>query len=504
MAWNLEKLLAAANVHAPPGAGTTAIEALSYDSRRAAAGSLFFALHGVKADGAQFALDAAARGAAAIVSQTPISGCPVPVALVPDARIAMADIARAFYGDPAANLRCVGITGTNGKTTTAFLVKHLLDSVNLRSGLLGTIRYVVGDESLPATHTTPESADMQHLLAQMLDAGNRSVAMEVSSHALVQQRVRGIEWDAAVFTNLTQDHLDYHKTMDAYFDAKALLFDTMFEQKNKRGKAIVNLDDRYGTRLLERFPKAVKAVTYGLGVKADFRAISPRSDVNGTQYQLEAKGRQYLVRLPLIGRFNVYNSLAALAAISSMGLELRAAVKALADSPQVPGRLERVPARRNFSVYVDYAHTDDALTNVLSTLRELGPRRLLVVFGCGGDRDRAKRPLMARVAGQLADHAIVTSDNPRSEDPAKIIADILPGIAGRSYETIVDRKDAIYRAISLAESGDIVLIAGKGHETYQEVNGIRSPFDDVSVARNAIQAKPVELDPPDEFGRFNR
>lgn len=493
MAWNLEKLLASSNVHAPPGAATVAIDALCYDSRRAAAGSLFFALPGVKEDGAKFAREAVARGASAIVSQTPLPGCEVPVALVPDARPAMADIARVFHGDPAASLRCVGITGTNGKTTTAFLVKHLLDSVNLRSGLLGTIRYVVGDESLPATHTTPESVDMQDLLARMRDAGNRSVAMEVSSHALVQQRVRGIEWDAAVFTNLTQDHLDYHRTMDAYFDAKALLFDTMFAQKTKRGKAIVNLDDRYGTRLLERFPKAVKPVTYGLGVKADFRAVSARSDVNGTQYQLEAKGRHYLVRMPLVGRFNVYNSLAALAAISSLGLELRAAVKALADAPQVPGRLERVPARRNFSVYVDYAHTDDALTNVLSTLRELGPRRLLVVFGCGGDRDRAKRPLMARAASSLADYAIVTSDNPRTEDPQRIIADILPGLRGSAHETIVDRRDAIFRAVSLAETGDIVLIAGKGHETYQELNGVRTPFDDVSVARNAIQAKPVEL-----------
>lgn len=493
MSWNLHKLLTDSGVHAPPGAEATAIDALCYDSRRASAGSLFFALPGEKEDGAKFAADAVARGAAAVVSATPVPGCLVPVALVPEARAAMADIARAFHGDPAASLRVVGITGTNGKTTSALLVKHLLDSLNLRAGLLGTIRYVVGDESLPAARTTPESVDVQDLLARMIAAGNRSVAMEVSSHALVQQRVRGIEWDAAVFTNLTQDHLDYHKTMEAYFDAKALLFETMFAQKAKRGKAIVNLDDRYGTFLLERFPKAVKPVTYGLGVRADFRAIDARSDVHGTQYKLEAKGRQYLVRMPLVGRFNVYNSLAALAAVSSMGLELRAAVAALAHAPQVPGRLERVPARRNFSVYVDYAHTDDALTNVLSTLRDLGPRRLICVFGCGGDRDRAKRPLMARAAAQIADYTIVTSDNPRTEDPEAIIADILKGIRGAPHETIVDRKDAIFRAIDLAESGDIVLIAGKGHETYQEVHGVRTAFDDVSVARNAIQAKPVEV-----------
>jgi UDP-N-acetylmuramoyl-L-alanyl-D-glutamate--2,6-diaminopimelate ligase len=494
VSWNLKSLLDASGIHAPPGADAVGIDALAYDSRRAAAGSLFFALHGAQADGAKFAQDAVARGASAIVSATPIPGCSVPVAIVADARTAMADIARAFYGDPAANLRVVGITGTNGKTTTAFLVKHLLDAAHLRAGLLGTIRYIVGDESLPAARTTPESVDVQDLLARMAASGNRSVAMEVSSHALVQHRVRGIEWDAAVFTNLTQDHLDYHKTMDAYFDAKAALFEIMFKQTTKRGKAIVNLDDRYGTFLLERFPKQVKPLTYGVGVRSDFRAIDARSDIHGTQYKLDAKGRQYLVRLPLIGRFNVYNSLAALATASALGLELRAAVLAMADAPQVPGRLERVPARRSFSVYVDYAHTDDALTNVLSTLRDLRPRRLLVVFGCGGDRDRAKRPLMARAAGQLADYTIVTSDNPRGEDPEDIIADILPGLHGKAFETITDRKDAIHRAIALAESGDIVLIAGKGHENYQEINGRRTPFDDVSVARNAIEAKPVEIE----------
>jgi UDP-N-acetylmuramoyl-L-alanyl-D-glutamate--2,6-diaminopimelate ligase len=492
MIQNLKDLLERAGFPPPPGADAVTIDTLCYDSRRAAAGSLFFALPGEKADGVQFALDAAGRGASAIVSAKSIPGSPVPVAVVPDARPAMADIARAYFEDPAASLKCVGITGTNGKTTTAFLVKHLLDVAHMRCGLIGTVRYVVGNDTFPAARTTPESADVQELLARMRDAGSRAVAMEVSSHALVQQRVRGIEWDAAVFTNLTQDHLDYHKTMDAYFDAKASLFEGMFQQKGKRGKSIINLDDRYGTFLLERLPKQVKPITYGFGVRADFRAIDARSDIHGTQYKLEAKGRQYLVRTPHIGRFNVSNSLAALATASALGLELRAAVQAMANAPQVPGRLERVPARRNFAVYVDYAHTDDALTNVLSTLRELRPRRLLVVFGCGGDRDRAKRPLMARAAEQLADYAIVTSDNPRTEDPEKILADIRAGLRASAHEIVADRKEAIYRAVELAQAGDIVLIAGKGHETYQEINGQRFPFDDVSVARNAIAAKPVE------------
>lgn len=494
MSWNLQSLLAKSNVHPPPGADTVDVTSLCYDSRRATAGSLFFALPGEHTSGAEFAADAIARGASAVVSAAQIRDCSVPVALVPDARSAMAEIARVFYNDPASTLRCVGVTGTNGKTTTAFLVKHLLDSARMRCGLLGTIRYVVGNEPLPAARTTPESADVQELLARMLAAGDRAVAMEVSSHALVQNRVSGIEWDVAIFTNLTQDHLDYHKTMEAYFAAKASLFQSMFEQKGKRGKSIVNFDDRYGTRLIEMLPREAKPITYGLGVGAEFRAVDPRSDVHGTQYKLEAKGRQYLVRLPLIGRFNVYNSLAALAAASALGLELRAAVQALANAPQVPGRLERVPARRNFGVYVDYAHTDDALTNVLGTLRELGPHRLIVVFGCGGDRDRAKRPLMARAAEQLADYAILTSDNPRSEEPKSILADMKAGLRGSAHEIVVDRREAIYRAIALAEAGDIVLIAGKGHENYQEVNGKRTPFDDVSVARNAIDAKPVTLE----------
>jgi UDP-N-acetylmuramoyl-L-alanyl-D-glutamate--2,6-diaminopimelate ligase len=494
MSWNLDELMVKAGVQSPPGSSGVQITSLCYDSRRATAGSLFFALAGAQLDGRKFAQDAVARGAAAVLSETVIPDCPVPQALVANARISMAEVASAFYGNPAASLRAVGITGTNGKTTTAFLVKHLLDSAHLRCGLLGTIHYIVGEDVRPASRTTPESADVQELFSQMLDAGSRAVAMEVSSHALVQHRVRGIEWDAAIFTNLTQDHLDFHGTMDAYFDAKASLFETMYRQTGKHGKSIINLDDRYGLRLIERLPKMAKPLTYGLGVRADFRAIDARSDVHGTQYKLEAKGRQYLVRLPLIGRFNVYNSLAALAAASALGQDLRGAIQAMATAPQVPGRLERVPARRNFAVYVDYAHTDDALTNVLSTLRDLRPRQLIVVFGCGGDRDRAKRPLMAHAAEKLADYAIVTSDNPRSEDPEDILADILTGMRGTAHEKIADRRAAIYRAISLAEPGDIVLIAGKGHENYQEVHGQRTPFDDVSVARNAIDAKPVDLD----------
>ncbi|MFY8216004.1 MAG: UDP-N-acetylmuramoyl-L-alanyl-D-glutamate--2,6-diaminopimelate ligase [Chthoniobacterales bacterium] len=492
MTTNLKNLLASADVHPPRGADEISISSLCYDSRRALPGSLFFALGGLASDGNRFVTDAVTRGAVAVVSEQAIDDASVPVARVPSARDAMADVAATFYEKPSDGLRCVAVTGTNGKTTTVFLVKHICESVMMRCGLIGTVRYEVGGEVLPAPHTTPESVDLQHLLAQMRDAGDRAVAMEASSHAIVQKRVRGVQWDAAVFTNLTQDHLDYHKTMDAYFEAKASLFDTMFKQTTKRGKAVVNIDDRYGGFLRERIPKQIKPITYGQAVRADFRASDIRFNLSGTQFQLEAKGRQYLVRSPLIGMFNVYNVVGAIAAASAIGIEIRKAIHAVADAPQVPGRLERVSGKRSFQVFVDYAHTDDALTNVLKTLRDLGPRRIITVFGCGGDRDRAKRPLMARAVEAYSDHAIITSDNPRNEDPEAIVRDIQSAMRGNAHETILDRADAIQRAIQVAGASDIVLIAGKGHEDYQEVAGKRAPFDDTKVARRAIDAKPTQ------------
>jgi UDP-N-acetylmuramoyl-L-alanyl-D-glutamate--2,6-diaminopimelate ligase len=303
-----------------------------------------------------------------------------------------------------------------------------------------------------------------------------------------------VEFDVAVFTNLTQDHLDYHRSMEAYFEAKCLLFAGLLEQKHKKGKGVVNIDDRWGQKLLTRFGKELSLITYGMNARADFRANNVKMDVSGTQYQLEALGKTYLVRLPLIGAFNVYNSLAALAGASALGVDLRTAVRALADAPSVPGRLQPVPVKRQFRVFVDYAHTDDALTNVMKTLRDLQPRRLIVVFGCGGNRDKAKRPLMATAVERLADWAIITSDNPRKEDPEAIIEDIKPGFRGKNYEVVIDRREAIYNAISLAQPRDIVLIAGKGHETYQEFSDHTIPFDDLAIARLAVEAKPVELE----------
>jgi len=318
--------------------------------------------------------------------------------------------------------------------------------------------------------------------------------MEVSSHALAQERTRGIEWDVVVFTNLTQDHLDFHGTMENYFEAKTKLFAGIAsQQKKKHPVAVINIDDRYGQQLVDRLGQGISVVTYGMGTRADFRASNYRTEFAGTSYQLDAKGRSYLVRVPLIGRFNVANSMAALAATNAMGVNLREAVLSLARSPQVPGRLEMVPAKRQFQVFVDYAHTDDALLNVLKTLRELEPRKLLVAFGCGGNRDRQKRPLMGRVADEFADYTIITSDNPRKENPDSIIAEVEKGFRSNHYEKITDRTEAIARAMALAQPRDVVLIAGKGHEKYQEFADHTIPFDDIQVARRALEDQPIKF-----------
>jgi len=466
------------------------ITAVAYDSRKVRPGTLFAALPGEKADGNSFIEPAIAAGAVAVMGEKVEADSRVTAVKVKNARVALAEVAAAFFQHPAQRLKMLGVTGTNGKTTTTFLIKHILEKELLRCGLLGTVRYEVGDRILPAARTTPESLDVQELLSQMRSAGCKAAVMEVSSHALAQDRVWCIQWDCAVFTNLTQDHLDYHGTMEKYFDAKSLLFTGLAAQK-KKAVAVINADDRYGARLAGMC--GVPVVTYGLGARSDFRASDARSDFSGTSYQLDARGKSFLVRLPLIGRFNVYNSLAAIAAAASIGIEVRHAVVALANAPHVPGRLEAAPVKRQFRVFIDYAHTDDALINVIKTLRELSPRRLIVVFGCGGNRDTAKRPKMGAAVDQLADWSIITSDNPRKEDPEAIIEDIKKGYRGNKYEVIVDRREAIFKAVAMAQPRDIVLLAGKGHETYQEFADHTVPFDDVHVATQAVEAMPMEV-----------
>ena len=470
------------------------VENIAYDSRRVQRHTMFVALRGEKTDGHQFIGQAIDKGASVIVAEREQKDPRVTCLVVENTRTALADFSATFYGHPARKLKLAAVTGTNGKTTTTFLIKHICENAGLRCGLVGTVRYEIGERVLPAIRTTPESLDLQELLAQIASAGCKAAVMEASSHALAQDRTRGLEWDVAVFTNLTQDHLDFHGTMDNYFEAKAKLFTALATQKRKREPfAIVNIDDRYGRQLLDKIDKRVAVVTYGMGTRADFRASNYRAEFSGTSYQLDAHGKSYLVRLPLIGRFNVGNSVAALGAANALGINLRNAVLSLAKAPQVPGRLELVPARRQFQVFVDYAHTPDALGNVLKTLRELEPQRLIAVFGCGGDRDRQKRPLMAEMADRLADYSIITSDNPRKEDPNAIVSEIEKGFRSNHYEKIVDRTEAINRAVALARPRDIVLIAGKGHETYQEFGDHTIPFDDIQVARRAIEDHPVEF-----------
>ena len=490
----LKTLVAAIPIRQVIGTLDRTVESIAYDSRRVQRNGLFVALRGEKADGHEFIGSAIDKGASVILTEREEQHPRVTCLVVENTRTALADLSANFYGHPARKLKLAAVTGTNGKTTTTFLIKHICEKAGLRCGLIGTVHYEIGERILPAIRTTPESLDLQELLAQIVNAGCRAAAMEVSSHALAQDRACGLEWDVAVFTNLTQDHLDFHGTMESYFDSKVKLFTQLgSQQKKPKPVAIVNIDDRYGEQLLDRIGKRVAGVTYGMSVRADFRASNYRVEFSGTSYQLDAHGKSYLVRVPLIGRFNVANSVAALAAANALGISLRDAVLSLGKSPQVPGRLELVPAKRQFQVFVDYAHTPDALRNVLKTLRELEPHRLIVVFGCGGNRDRQKRSLMGEMVDRHADYAIITSDNPRKEDPNAIVEEIEKGFRLSRYEKIVDRTQAIGRAIALAEPRDIVLIAGKGHENYQEFADYTVPFDDIQVARRAIEDRPVEF-----------
>jgi UDP-N-acetylmuramoyl-L-alanyl-D-glutamate--2,6-diaminopimelate ligase len=469
------------------------IESISYDSRRAGPGHVFVAIRGEHFDGHSFIEEAVEKGVVAVVAERAGLSHRATMIVVRDSREALAQLASVFYGEPAKKLTMIGVTGTNGKTTAAFLIKHLLERANRSTGLIGTVQYEIGRRVLPAYRTTPESLDLQELLSQCVEAGCRNVVMEVSSHALSQNRANEISFDVGVFTNLTRDHLDFHRGMKDYFEAKTRLFENLRAAEKKSRTAVINVDDPYGQQLVARFAKDLPILTYGMGARADFRASNFKVELSGTSYQLDAKEKSYLVRLPLIGRFNIYNSLAALACAHAAGVDIRTSVTAIAKAPQIPGRLEAISARRQFHVFVDYAHTDDALLNVLKTCRDLNPNRLIVVFGCGGNRDKSKRSLMGSAAGQLADITIITSDNPRKEDPEAIIRDIESGFKRKNYEKIVDRKKAIGRAISIAQPRDIVLIAGKGHEKMQEFGDHTVPFDDVDVATRALEERPVEL-----------
>jgi UDP-N-acetylmuramoyl-L-alanyl-D-glutamate--2,6-diaminopimelate ligase len=459
------------------GAPPVEISALAYSSQSVTPGTLFFCVPGFRSDGHDFAPDAVERGAVALVCQRPLN-LGVPEVVVDDVRAAMGPAAARFNGDPTAELEVVGVTGTNGKTTTAFLVRHLLEAGGRQTGLLGTVKRVVGGREQEVERTTPEAIDLQATFRAMLDGGDRACAMEVSSHALELGRVAGIRFACRVFTNLTQDHLDFHETMEAYFAAKRRLFDGP-------GVSVVNLDDKHGLRLAAEFD----SVTFAIDRTADYRALDVEFDLMGSRFRCRMPSGELELSTRLPGLFNVQNVLAAVAAASSLGVSGDTIAAALPEFGRVPGRFEPVDEGQDFGVLVDYAHTPEALENVLLAARPVTRGRLHVVFGAGGDRDRGKRPLMGAAAQRLADRVLVTSDNPRSERPEAIIDEIMEGV-GADAERITDRREAIAAAIESAQPGDVVVIAGKGHEQGQEFeNGRKEPFDDVEVAREALRAR---------------
>jgi UDP-N-acetylmuramoyl-L-alanyl-D-glutamate--2,6-diaminopimelate ligase len=478
------------------GDPTVEIRDLAYDSRRVGDGTLFFCFPGEKTDGHDFASGAVEAGAAALVVERPLD-LDVPQAQVEDARAAMAPIAAVFNGDPTSELTVIGITGTNGKTTTAFLVRHLLEASGKRCGLLGTVRQVVGGETEEVERTTPEAIDLQRTFNRMLEAGDGACAMEVSSHALVLHRADSIDFAVKVFTNLSQDHLDFHADMEDYFAAKRLLFSgeggvPVIELGG--GISVLNLDDPYGQRLAEELSSGSggDCITYSAaGGAADLSARGVTFDPSGSRFLCMSPEGELDVQTPLPGDFNVANALAALSVAHALGLDLRDSARALASAEQVPGRFESIDEGQPFGVIVDYAHTPDSLENVLAAARRLTGGRLITVFGAGGDRDRDKRPLMGKAGAELSDVAVVTSDNPRSEEPDAIIDQIRAGIPSDPHAEVLveaDRRAAIALALGRAGEGDSVVIAGKGHEQGQEFeDGRKIPFDDRDVAREELR-----------------
>jgi UDP-N-acetylmuramoyl-L-alanyl-D-glutamate--2,6-diaminopimelate ligase len=464
------------------GALPETITGIADDSRAVAAGALFLAVRGAERDGHDYLAAAAEKGATAAVVDEP-SRTSLPALVVSDTRRAAAIAATAYFDEPARSLRLVGVTGTNGKTTTVGMLRHLLDEVDARAASIGTLGVLVGGEGEPLDGgsglTTPGPVELQRVLRALHDRGVRTVAMETSSHALHQRRVEGLEFEAAVFTNLTRDHLDYHGTMEAYFEAKSLLVAHLAPD----GVAVINADDP----AWESLPRTKRTVHFGTTRAAGVHAADIRCTPDGSRFSLVFDGQPHEVALPMIGDFNVANALAAAACAWALGVAPQTIVARLGTMPQVPGRLEIVNGRP--TVLRDYAHTPDALERAIDAVRPFTTGRLIVVFGCGGDRDRGKRPEMGRIAVDLADVAIATSDNPRTEDPERILDDIEAGMHGAPHERIEDRRGAIARAIALAAPQDVVLLAGKGHETYQIRGTTRLPFDERAIVREIIQER---------------
>ena len=492
----LSELLKEVKTKSVQGPVDRVIHALNYDSRRVEANDVFFAWKGVKTDGHQYVGEVCDKGAAAVVLENPnfaVSHGPTFIE-VESARRAMASMSANFFGRPDRALKMVGVTGTNGKTTTAFILKHLLSEPKVPVGLIGTVRYEIGERILPASRTTPESLDLHSLLAQMKAARCHAAVMEVSSHALEQGRVTPLEFQVGIFTNLTQDHLDYHLTMENYFAAKAILFANLDREKDP-GVAVINADDPWGTKLIQLIGNRVRVLTFSLqgAEDAEIEARDIISSAEGTTGTLRIGSETFPFSLPLIGAYNVSNALAAVGGALALGIAPHVIVERLRDTPQVPGRLEKFVSADGVTAVVDYAHTDDAVRKALTVLRGITQERLIAVLGCGGNRDAVKRPLMARAAVECADHSIFTSDNPRNENAELILSHMEGGVTDAQfqgkYERVADRRQAIAHALASAQPGDIVCIAGKGHETTQEIAGQYHPFDDRLVAQEFLQRR---------------
>ncbi len=471
--------------------GDPPIAGLDYDSRRVKPGWCFVAMRGEHTDGNRYIDQAIANGAVAVVSDSVAPHDSVAWAVVPHGRRALARLSANFYRHPAEKLHITGITGTNGKTTTSFILSRMLRAAERKIALVGTVEYRIGDETYPAPHTTPEALELNQLFANAVQAGCTEGVIEVSSHALEQQRTFGIPVEVALFTNLTRDHLDFHGTMENYFLSKTVLFKGLGVEPPR--SVVINIEDEYGKRLVELCKKRHEVITYGID-SGDFHAADLKISANGCGFKLISPMGEIPIWSPLLGRVNVYNLVAAAAAAYARDVEPNAISEAADQIAHVAGRFQRLDLGQPFTVIVDYAHTDDAIRNLTAVARDFlrqrgGPGRVITVFGCGGDRDRAKRPMMGEAAGNGSDFVVLTSDNPRTEDPLAIINDALPGLQRTAvrYTLEPDRRKAIELALHEADAGDIVLIAGKGHEKHQETSQGKAPFDDMDVARKALQ-----------------
>ena len=470
----------AADLRLPVTGGDAEITSVEYDSRKVREGSLFCCMKGLVSDGHNFAAQAVEKGAAALIVEH-LLPLDVPQVVAPDGRVAMAHAAAAFYNHPEREMIMLGVTGTNGKTSTTYMVKSIAEAAGKKVGLIGTIHNMIGDEMFETGRTTPESADLFALLRRMADERVDLVIMEVSSHALVQDRVAGIPFRVALFTNLTQDHLDYHKTFDHYLEAKKLLF-------KQSDLAIVNIDDAYAERMTDGLTIPIK--TMGIQHRADYTALNIDIRTDGVSFHLRTPNGEGPVRMHISGLFSVYNAMGAAAITQSIGISFADILKGLESLSGVSGRLQSVDTNgRPFAVYVDYAHTPDALENVLTSVRQFAKARVVSLFGCGGDRDRSKRPLMGEIGGRHSHFVVVTSDNPRTENPEDIVRAVELGVqkSGTPYRSIINRREAIAFALSMLEADDILVIAGKGHENYQEINGVKHHFDDREIVEELLK-----------------